>query len=527
MSIRESLLQVAHEAGTSPEFPDAVRAEVARIDLEAELRDPALVDWQAYPFVTIDGPTSRDLDQALFVEASATGFVVRYALADAAHFVPIGSALFEEALVRGASVYFPGFAVPMLPRELSEGIVSLNPDGPRRALSFEVQIDGAGNVTGTKVLRTVIASRAKLSFPEVQRFYDEPAQSPLAGRDYEASLHALRAVGRALTEEARRREVTRYRRTETELVVRETDGEERLELVDSPRLDVELYNEQLSLLVNREGARILHESPLDAVEPIYRVHPAPPEERMHSLEATIAGIVRAHELPDTWLFQPAREPLGEYLARLPETGREGRVAAAIHRQAIVVNARSTFSSDLAGHHGVGAEAYARYSAPMREVVGVFVHHEMLEVLGHGGRIDPALRARVVESANRSKDTQRKVNELVFRTFLDALLARDAKEPRSARPHRSGTVMGLTSSKLHVALDEPKADVKLYLRDLGRTRAEAAGKKAPAWLVVTDDGAVLRDKATDEIVARVGDEVFVVLEGKDDRQDRWMLQLAPA
>lgn len=525
MSIREALLQLAHQAGVTLEFPAAVLDEVARIDLASALADPTLVDWKHLPFVTIDGPTSRDLDQALFVEATGTGHVIRYALADAAYFVPKGSALFEESLVRGASVYFPGFSVPMLPRELSEGLVSLNPDGPRRALSFEVDVDHAGDVVSTRVLRTVISSRAKLSFPEVQQFYDAPSDSALRGREYEPSLAALRAVGHALAEEARRRDVTRYRRTEVELVVREHDGEERLDLVAAPRLDVERYNEQLSLLVNREGARLLSESPLAHVEPIYRVHPAPAEERMQTLHTTIAGIVAAHDLPESWHFDPSREPLTEYLLRLPEEGHEGRIAQAIHRQAMVINARSSFSSDAGKHHGVGAEAYARYSAPMREVVGVFVHHEMLEALTGTGGADPALRARVVESANRSKDTQRKANELVFRAFLDATLARDLALPLASRPRRHGTVMGITSAKLHVALDEPQVDVKLYLRDVGRALATARGLGKPIWLMVSEDGATLREKATGDLVACIGDEVNVILEGKDEAQDRWILQLS--
>lgn len=524
MNARESLLQIAHEAGVSLEFPAAVTAEVGRIDLGAALAEPALSDWTHLPFVTIDGPTSRDLDQALHVERSASHFVVRYALADAAHFVPKHSALFEEALVRGASVYFPGFSAPMLPRELSEGVVSLNPDGPRRALAFEIEIDDAGKVQQSRVVRVRIESRAKLSFPEVQRFYDDEAQSPLRGRDYEDSLLRLREVGVALAEEARQRDVARYRRTETELVLREDEGGSWLDLIDSPRAAVELYNEQLSLLVNREGARMLSESPLAHVEPIYRVHPAPPEERMHALCVIIAGIVAAHGLDESWLLSPTRERLTDYLDRLPHDGALGRIAAAIHRQAIVVNARSSFSSDPGAHHGVGAEAYARYSAPMREVVGVFVHHEMLELLTASGGADPQLRTRVVEAANRSKDVQRKVNELTFRLFLDGLLSRDAALPQGERPRRSGTVMGLTSSKLHVALDDPRADVKLYLRDIGRALG-AARSSAAVWLAVSEDGATLRERDSGAVLLRVGDPVQVWLEGKDERQDRWILQLS--
>ncbi len=517
---RARVLLTALEVGANPYFSARVRGEVAALDLDRALHDPALTDLTALPFVTIDAATSRDLDQALHVEVDAAHatFVVRYALADAAHFVPRQSALFEEALLRGASVYLPGFSVPMLPRELSEGMVSLNPDGPRRALVFEVHVAAGGTVVSTRVFRARVRSRAKLAFPEVQELYDT-GRGALARAEFGASLEGLRAVGEALMGEAATRDVARYRRGETELHVTGEDGA-RLELIDSPRLRVEMYNEQLSLLVNREGARMLLESPASHVQPIYRVHPSPPEERLASLRETLAGVERLHGLGPAFHFDERERPLSVFLAGLPTEGREGRIAAAVHRQAIVVNARSSFSAGVGKHHGVGAEAYARFSAPMREVVGVFVHHEMVELLSGKGGADDPLRERVVAAANHSKDTQRKANDLIGKLYFDALFGEDLALPVSARPRRVGTIMGFTTSKLHVSLDAPPLDVKLYLRDVARVRGGA-------WFVVTDGGAALREKESGEVVARLGDEARVFTEGRDERQERWVLQLEAA
>jgi ribonuclease R len=512
---RAAMFHVALEVGANPYFSDEIRDEVAAIDLEASLRDPSLEDLTDLPFVTIDGPTSRDLDQALYVATTDEGFAVDYALADAAHFVPKKSALFREALARGASVYLPGFSVPMLPRELSEGMISLNPDGPRRSLVFRVRVDAEGRVLQAKVVRAKVRSRAKLSFPEVQAFYDT-GKGPLAKAEFTKSLKALRGVGDALAAEAKTREVARYRRGETEFVVTGENGE-TLELLDSPRAGVELYNEQLSLLVNREGAKMLLASPVPHVQPIYRVHPSPAEERLGTLREVLDGLVGVHHLGEEFCFDPEERSLAEFLSQLPREGREGRIADAVHRQAIVVNARSSFSADVGKHHGVGAEAYARYSAPMREIVGVFVHHEMFDLLTGSGDTDPSLRETVVVAANRSKDTQRKANDLVARYYLDHLLAADITLPPEKRPRRRGTVMGFTTSKLHIALEDPPLDVKLYLRDVGRTRGGS-------WLVMADGGASLRDKETGKILVRLGDLATVFTEGRDEKQDRWVLQL---
>ena len=152
-----------------------------------------------------------------------------------------------------------------------------------------------------------------------------------------------------------------------------------------------------------------------------------------------------------------------------------------------------------------------------EVVGIFVHHEMVELLGGAGGADDPLRERVVTAANHSKDTQRKANDLVGKLYFDALFGRDVALPLAERPRRRGTIMGFTSSKVHVSLDEPPLDVKLYVRDVGRARGGA-------WLVVADDGASLRDRADGALVARLGDEATVFTEGRDARQDRWILQL---
>ena len=123
-----SFADLAAAHGLTLEYPPAVEAEVEAYLKAPGLDDPALVDRTALPFVTIDGPGTRDLDQAIHVEARAGGFRLRYAIADASYYVRPGTALHAEALRRGASYYLPGLSVPMLPRALSEGLVSIGPD---------------------------------------------------------------------------------------------------------------------------------------------------------------------------------------------------------------------------------------------------------------------------------------------------------------------------------------------------------------------------------------------------------------
>lgn len=520
-----AIADLIRELGLRVEFPPEVRAEVAALLASPGIEDDTLVDLSDQPFVTIDGATSRDLDQALFLERGKRGgYVVHYALADAAHFVPISSALFREALLRGASYYLPGQSVPMLPRELSEGLVSLNPNVRRRALVFSTELDDKAEVQVTQVERALIQSQAKLSWGDVQALYDAPETSPLRGRPFRASLELLREVGEkrmALSELA---DVVRYRRRELDVSVGK--GEQPVVVVEALRDRVELYNEQISLLCNREGGRLLAESPDPRLQPIYRVHPAPDPEKLTALRALLAGLARAHDLPKAPWTLADGESLATLLRRLPKgapLGAEDRLVRAIERQAILVNMRSGFSTQPARHFGVGAEVYARFSAPMREVVGVFLHKEMLEHVGlapaEDTRHDEALRDRVVEAANAARETQRKLNDQVNRLVLDALFRPDLAQGEAARPRRRGTVMGITSSKLHVELDAPGVDVKVYLRDLGKAMGGA-------WLEVREDGASLGVQGQPAPIVRVGDAVDLTVVAHDARQDRWVFGLAP-
>lgn len=523
-SARAHLYGIAADHGLDPVFPDAVLAEAQALVAEPGLDDEALRDYRALRFVTIDGATSRDLDQAVLVEAEGDGFLLRYALADAAYYVRPGTALFEEAVKRGASYYLPGFMIPMLPRPLSEGIISLNPDVERRALVFEMHLDAAGQCLRTEVVRALVRSHAKLSFERAQAFLDDPVAQAFEDPAIASNLTLLARVGRLLMRDAERRDVVRYRREELGINV----GAEGLTMSVHlhPRLEIERYNEQCSLLCNVEGAKLLRDGVAAAgaeIQPIYRVHPSPEPEKVRRFEALLAAMVRLHELDATVFGWRAdgEVPLNDFLDGLPSDGPHARLAQAVHRQAVMVNVRSEFTEDPGQHHGVGAEVYARFSAPMREIVGVFLHKETWELLS--GDVpsaeviarDEALRDRVVERSNEAKRIQGRINQLAHLYVLDQLFDNDLARPVEERTRWHGTVMGLTRDKVHVTFEEPPVDVKLYIDDLEeqlRTKVE-----------LSDEGASLR-RASGRGVCRIGEPVSVRVDRWDRSRKRFVLRM---
>lgn len=529
-SARAAVYELAAAEGLDPSFPPDAEREVATLLDDPGIDDPDLEDLASLPFVTIDGAATRDLDQALFVERTRGGYRVWYALADASFYVRPGMALFDEALRRGASYYLPGLVVPMLPRPLSENLISLNPGVPRRATVFRMDLDPTGRCQATELVRARIRSFAKLSFQQVQAFYDDPGESDLARAPYAQSLRLLREVGQLRMDDAEQRDVVRYRRSEVDVGLDDETGL-RFVVVDDLRCEVERYNEQLSLLCNMQGARFLFDGdrPDDHVQPIYRVHPRPRAERIEAFESLLEAMADKHGLdPSRWTWRrQSGMSLAKFLTELPAGGDHAAVARAIHRQAVLLNLRSSFSEQAGEHYGVGADLYARFSSPMREMVGVFVHKEAWEKAS-GANLptrwgiepprapdDDELRRQVVRGANVAKDVQKNLDKACNRLVIDRMLSRDLALPPAERPERTGTVMGLTRSKAHVLLDQPHLDVKVYAsyeaeRRGGRIDADADGA---SW--VDDHG---------ESVVRLGDRVRVRLTGRDARSDRWDLEM---
>ncbi|MFT7518499.1 MAG: ribonuclease R, partial [Kiritimatiellia bacterium] len=509
------IVELTIERGHSVLLPDACEDEAAAWVANPGIDDPTLTDLTHTPFVTIDNRTSKDLDQAVFVERKGHNFIVWYALADAAYYVRPGSALLTEALTRGATYYLPGLTVPMLPLSLCEGLISINPHVDRRAMVFRMQVDKHGTCTQTDLIRARVHSVAKLSYPQVQGWYDggDPPCDDAGALD---SLECLKDVGERRMAEAESRHVIRFRRREVDIGVR--GGGRRFVARTALRHDVERYGEQISLLTNIEGARLLRDGDAesDDIQPIYRTHQPPQRQRLRALRGQIDAIVRAHDLPNSWCWSGAKgQSLATYLRALPHGGEHGHVARAIQYGALFTGGRSGFSAEPAGHHGVGADVYARFTAPMREVVGCFVHKEAWEKTGREtprpNTSDEALRDKVIDAAGRAKSEQRALTNASNRLVLDRMFERDL---RTGAPPRAGVVMNIRKGRIQVELDDPSISVKVYTTHLQQQRGGA--------LWVSKDGACLLDAKTSQPVLTLGDKVMIHVEGHDDQADRWRL-----
>ena len=348
---------VRAEFGLPDGFPPAVLAEAAAAAAARPSPGSGRVDATDVELVTIDPPGSKDLDQALGVtrrgSGDSAGFRVHYAIADLGAVVAPGGALDAEVRRRGQTVYLPDGSVPLHPPVLSEDAASLLPDGPRPAVLWRIDLDGAGEPVAVDVRRAVVASRARLDYAGVQATVDAGTVHPAI-----AALPELGPLRRAL---AVRRGAIELELPEQEVVRAPGGG---WTVVVRHRTPVEDWNAEISLLTGMAAAKIM----LDAGTGLLRTLPAAEPDAVDELRTL------AHGLGVDW---PATTTPAAFLAGLP---RDTPAALALRRAASALlrgagytwfdTAHGTPPPADPGHAGIGAP-YAHVTAPLRRLVDRF------------------------------------------------------------------------------------------------------------------------------------------------------------
>lgn len=334
--MREGFAAIRQEAEVPVEFPPEVEAEAAaaaRREHEAPQVD--------LPFVTIDPPGARDLDQAMHLERRGSGHRVRYAIADVGAWVDPGEAVDAEARVRGVTVYAPDGRTPLHPPVLSEAAASLLPGQWVPAVLWTLDLDGEGQLEQTAVERVQVRSRAQHTYEDV------PAE-----------------VATLLAEIGERRAALQHARGGVQLDVPEqivvADGDGWTVQYRVP-LESEDHNAQISLLTGIAAAQLM----LEGGAGILRTQPAPDEKAFERLR------LQARALGAEW---PTDVPYADFIAGLDA---DTPAHAALLREAAGIGKGAAYTAfDGAppenGHHFAIGAPYAHATAPLRRLQDRFV-----------------------------------------------------------------------------------------------------------------------------------------------------------
>ncbi|MCC4272902.1 ribonuclease R [Marinomonas communis] len=355
-----------HQYDIPNEWPKDVVQQISHFTTEVAEDDKVnRVDHRKTPFVTIDGEDARDFDDAVYCEKTPGGWKLYVAIADVSHYVKKGSALDEEAILRGNSVYFPGRVVPMLPEVLSNGLCSLNPNVDRLAMVAEISLTTRGKMRGYKFYEGIINSHARLTYSKVAKMIAaEPDEQGLELRErykdivsHIDDLYGLYQVLRAAREE---RGAMDFDTVETRMVF---DQNAKIEqIVPIERNDAHKLIEECMLCANVASAELLLKANLPA---LFRIHEGPREEKLIALRTylSVLGLELGGGL----------KPTPKDYADLADKIRNRADARSIQTMLLRSMSQAVYQPDNVGHFGLAYDAYTHFTSPIRRYPDLLVH----------------------------------------------------------------------------------------------------------------------------------------------------------
>jgi len=417
-------------------LPEALRAEDA-----AGRRD-----LRAMPFVTIDGETAKDFDDAVLCERDGHGHRLLVAIADVSHYVHAAAPLDLDARERATSVYFPRRVIPMLPERLSNGLCSLNPEVDRLAMVCEMSVTPRGEIARYAFFPALIRSRARLTYSEVWRMLDSGAPAPGREAVY-PGLQTLHAVFKRLAEARLRRGAIDFDTVETRMLF---DARGRIErIVPEPRNDAHRLIEECMLAANVCAGKLLAERSHPV---LYRVHDAPAAEKVAALRDFLGEIGLQ--------LGGGERPQPKDYAKLLEAIRARPDVQLLQTLVLRSLKQAVYSPDNSGHFGLAFDAYVHFTSPIRRYPDLLTHRAIKACLA-GARIEgldwEALGRHCSEAERRADEASRDVENWLKCDYMKDHVGGEF----------SGAVTGVVPFGLFVTLDDYYVDGLVHISELGR------------------------------------------------------------
>lgn len=395
--VEELSLLRAH--GLREEFPQSVLAAAAAIPPAVPEEDKkGRLDLRDRLIVTVDGEDTRDIDDAISVEKRGEHYLLGVHIADVSHYVSFQGTLDKEAFKRGTSAYFPDKVLPMLPKELSNGICSLNEGVDRLTLSCLMTVDKSGNVIGRQIAKSVIRSVHRMTYHAVQDIADGKGDALKRYPDM-VQFVSLAYELTAILKEKRRRA------GEVELDVKEAkilrDENGKIVIPDYEYLPSQGMIEQFMILANEQVAEEMTEAKAPFV---YRIHEKPKSEKAESLRAFLLSLGVSCPF-DTEDLRPQ-----DYRKVLKSV--EGQpVAPVVNRVMLRSMAKARYDAANVGHFGLSSASYCHFTSPIRRYPDLCIHRIIKEVID-GKKKDAVKKYApfVGEAAAQSSECERRAIE---------------------------------------------------------------------------------------------------------------------
>ena len=344
-------------------------AEVEK--LPSEVKEEEMVgrrDLRDKTIFTIDGADTKDIDDAISLDMLENGnYSLGVHIADVSYYVKEGSEIYQEAMERGTSVYLADRVIPMLPHKLSNGICSLNEGVDRLAMSCVMEIDSKGNVVSYDIFESVIRSRKKMTYTDVNKIIEENI-IPEGYEPFADTLIKMEELAQILRKHKVERGYIDFGIDESKIIVDET----------GKAIDIKLRNrgkgenliEDFMIAANETVATCIYFMELPF---IYRVHGEPNEEKINSFLTFVSslGYTLSGKIKD---MHP--KTMQSILNQLKDK-KEFHILSSLLLRSMQ---KAIYDTNNIGHFGLASERYTHFTSPIRRFPDTTVHRLLRKYL---------------------------------------------------------------------------------------------------------------------------------------------------
>lgn len=319
---------------------------------------------------TIDGEDAKDLDDAISVRKCPKGYELGVHIADVSYFVKDGSSINREALDRGTSVYFADRVIPMLPKQISNGVCSLNPGEDKLTFSALIKIDFTGKITNAKFVKSIINSKVKGIYSEINQIFEETA-SDLIKEKYKSitdSLYIAKDLAEILINSSEERGVLTFEDNESSFIL-DDDGK-CTEIKPKVRGFAEKLIEQFMIKANESVAAFAKKKKIPFV---YRVHEEPKLERFEEVvDFCRACGFKCNNVKDAVTTKD--------LLNILNQSKGTKLDKLISNLVLRSMAKAKYSEEPDGHFGLSLEDYCHFTSPIRRYPDLAIHRILSDIL---------------------------------------------------------------------------------------------------------------------------------------------------
>ena len=357
--------------GMSETFSKPVLIEARNIPVTISKEEIAKrKDLRDLPIITIDGDDAKDLDDAVYVKKLPNGnYKLIVSIADVSHYIPEGSMLDQEAFKRGNSVYLVDRVLPMFPKEISNGICSLNPDEDKLTFTCEMEIDQNGKVVDSDTYKSVIKSVRRMTYTNVNRMVAGEEEALKEYSDIKDMVMEMLELSKIIRQVKYNRGSIDFDLPEIKLILDE-DGKVKY-IKNRERGESERIIEDFMIAANETVAEKLFWMEIPSV---YRTHEKPDPERIKNLNETLSKFkYRIHSLDE---IHPKK------FQKIIEDSKERGINLLVHKLILMALKQARYTVDNLGHFGLASGYYTHFTSPIRRYADLTVHRILNSVL-HG------------------------------------------------------------------------------------------------------------------------------------------------